>query len=245
MAKFTKDLARQWKALRKRDQILLGVLGTAGATVIVGSITYALLDNSPWPNLRDPSCPFETYETILGAHNVSDPVIERAWTYMPLVRYAAAQWGIDPALLAGLVHTESNWNPQAGSSAGAIGLGQVIPSTAAAQFRKLRARGQWPFPKLSSSNDPQSSGKLASEDVAQWVDRTDPRQSVWLAASLLAGMLDDHSLEWTLAAYNGGPGVANDPVEERPVETQNYVPSVIKHRGWYRELEQACGSVVA
>jgi soluble lytic murein transglycosylase-like protein len=44
---------------------------------------------------------------------------------------AARKYGIDPALLSGLVRQESNFDPQAGSPAGARGLTQLMPATAA------------------------------------------------------------------------------------------------------------------
>jgi hypothetical protein len=49
----------------------------------------------------------------------------------PLLR-AAAHWNVSAALLAAQLMTESNFNPYAGSPAGAQGIAQFMPSTAAA-----------------------------------------------------------------------------------------------------------------
>jgi soluble lytic murein transglycosylase-like protein len=52
--------------------------------------------------------------------------------YDALIDASAQRNGIDPALLKGLIRQESNFDPTAGSSAGAQGLTQLMPGTAAA-----------------------------------------------------------------------------------------------------------------
>jgi soluble lytic murein transglycosylase-like protein len=50
--------------------------------------------------------------------------------YDALVTAAAQRYGIDPAILHGLIQQESGFNPAATSSAGALGLTQLMPGTA-------------------------------------------------------------------------------------------------------------------
>jgi soluble lytic murein transglycosylase-like protein len=47
-----------------------------------------------------------------------------------LVREAADRHRVDPALVRAVIETESNWNPTARSRKGALGLMQLIPTTA-------------------------------------------------------------------------------------------------------------------
>jgi hypothetical protein len=47
-----------------------------------------------------------------------------------LVREAAERHHVDPALVRAVIETESNWNPVARSNKGALGLMQLIPTTA-------------------------------------------------------------------------------------------------------------------
>lgn len=50
--------------------------------------------------------------------------------YAPLINAAANQYGISPALVDAVMWQESRYNPKSVSSAGAIGLMQLMPGTA-------------------------------------------------------------------------------------------------------------------
>jgi len=52
--------------------------------------------------------------------------------YRESILRSAARWGVPPALMAGQLMAESGFNPTAGSPAGAQGIAQFMPSTAAA-----------------------------------------------------------------------------------------------------------------
>ncbi|HTA05365.1 MAG TPA: transglycosylase SLT domain-containing protein, partial [Solirubrobacteraceae bacterium] len=62
--------------------------------------------------------------TSAGAQSGSGP-------YDNLIEAAAARNGVDPAVLHGLIQQESGFDPNSQSGAGAVGLAQLMPSTAA------------------------------------------------------------------------------------------------------------------
>jgi len=47
--------------------------------------------------------------------------------YGPSIQRAAAKYGIQPGILAGIIEVESNFNSQARSGAGAVGIAQIMP----------------------------------------------------------------------------------------------------------------------
>ena len=49
--------------------------------------------------------------------------------YRDIIETQAEKYSIDPAFLYGMIRTESNFNPDAESSAGARGLMQIMPAT--------------------------------------------------------------------------------------------------------------------
>ncbi len=69
------------------------------------------------------------YDSAAGAS--ASAAAEGGSTYAPMIEQAAARYGIDPSVLYGLIEQESGFDPSATSSAGAQGLTQLMPSTAA------------------------------------------------------------------------------------------------------------------
>jgi soluble lytic murein transglycosylase-like protein len=69
--------------------------------------------------------------TLDAADTTATAAPSGASAYSALIEQAAARNGIDPAVLYGLIQQESGFDPSATSSAGAVGLTQLMPGTAA------------------------------------------------------------------------------------------------------------------
>lgn len=116
----------------------------------------------------------------------------------------ARAYGLDPEIFIRQMETESGFNPQAVSPAGAGGIAQIMPATA-----------RQPGFGITPISDQ---------------DRFDPETSMNFGAQYMRAMLDRYDGDYAraLAAYNAGPGrvdraggVPNIP------ETQNYVSRIM------------------
>jgi soluble lytic murein transglycosylase-like protein len=69
-------------------------------------------------------------EPVAAPQSTTIPTGLARGQYAPVINAAAQQYGISPALVDAVMWQESRYNPHAKSSAGAIGLMQLMPGTA-------------------------------------------------------------------------------------------------------------------
>jgi soluble lytic murein transglycosylase len=134
--------------------------------------------------------------------------------------------GLDPALVAGVIRQESNFNPQATSPAGARGLMQLMPAVGQ-QLAAQKGIGPW-NPDLLY--DPDVSIKLGTAHLSTLV-RKYPEVAKALAAY--------NAGESRVAKWSTKTG-ANDAevfTERIPfVETRDYVRTILRNRAYYQAL---------
>jgi soluble lytic murein transglycosylase-like protein len=124
--------------------------------------------------------------------------------FSTLIEAAASKYGVDPALLKGLIRQESNFNPTARSPAGAAGLTQLMPGTAAALG-------------VTDPLDPAQSIDAGAHYLRQQLDAFGGDSSKALAAY--------NAGPGAVTRYGGVPPYA---------ETQNYVRQVLSYAQEYR-----------
>jgi soluble lytic murein transglycosylase len=144
--------------------------------------------------------------------------------YVAEIRAAAAENGLDPLFLAAMIHVESRFRPDAVSSAGALGLMQLMPATAREVAREMRIS--------------------LPETAAIMV----PEVNIRLGARYFQKLRRDFGdTRIAIAAYNGGPASVRqwlertapgdtDPANFEKGETRRYIPAVEET---YRRLERA------
>jgi soluble lytic murein transglycosylase len=139
--------------------------------------------------------------------------------YGEVIRAASAEHGIEPALVAAVIRTESSFEPGVESSQGAFGLMQVRPETA----------------------------RFISERSGIQGDYRDPEANIRLGTWYLGYLRDQYEGDGrlVLAAYNSGEGQVDEWISEgvfeggREIpfeETREYVENVFEARAVYAEL---------
>lgn len=106
--------------------------------------------------------------------------------YREEIAVAAGRHGIDPDLVRALIFQESRFDPSARGSRGEIGLMQILPSGAAAEWARVLKR-----PRPSERD---IAGVELNLEIGCW----------YLARALRRWKDDEHALELALAQYNAG-----------------------------------------
>jgi soluble lytic murein transglycosylase len=170
-----------------------------------------------------------------------DDVLLYPVVYSDYIINASKKYSIDPFLLLAIAREESRYNPEAISPAGAIGLLQIMPSTA----RRL---------SLEIKKDNGSVGGEVAVEAQRWPALlTDPALNIELGAFYLSRLIKRYGvLSYAIAAYNAGEAAVDswlknnysdedEFIEDIPYgETINYVKRVLttyeKYLRIYRQM---------
>lgn len=147
--------------------------------------------------------------------------------YADIIETQAEKYNIDPAFLYGVIRTESNFDPDAQSSAGAVGLMQIMPAT----FDWLQThKGTQPKLDASALYDPQTNVEYGAYFL-----------------SILEQEYNDETV--ILSAYNAGMGNVDQWLSEKEHsadgvtlhdipygETEQYVKNVLESQAMYHRL---------
>jgi len=170
-----------------------------------------------------------------------DEILLYPVVYSDYIINASKKYSIDPFLLLAIAREESRYNPEAISPAGAIGLLQIMPSTA----RRL---------SLEIKKDNGSVGGEVAVEPQRWhALLTDPALNIELGAFYLSRLIKRYGvLSYAIAAYNAGEAAVDswlknnysdedEFIEDIPYgETINYVKRVLttyeKYLRIYRQM---------
>lgn len=144
----------------------------------------------------------------------TDEQLARITPVQPLVGRNAREHGLDPDLINGVIWVESRFQPRAKSPAGARGLMQLMPATAAALAKQMGTRGR--------SYDPKFNVAAGSLYLAKLLERFDGDETL------------------ALAAYNAGAGNVAKYLERGglPEYSVRYVESVLDARARFAALRR-------
>lgn len=140
--------------------------------------------------------------------------------FLELVKKYATEIHVDPILVLSLIKQESAFDPMAGSGAGAVGLMQLMPATAA-----------------------ETDSEVLRSDL------TKAETNIRVGVLYLKELIDQYhgNIALALAGYNAGPAAVERWTRESPFkqgmltfiesipyrETREYVSSIIRNYFWY------------
>lgn len=113
---------------RVGESVVLTLRSGGEVTLDQNLIEKIVPDEVPHPEPQPAQAPAEPTPTTAAAAEGS--VFLRDTAYAGLIMAAAETHGVDPVLVQALIQVESNYKPRARSSKGAMGLMQLMPSTA-------------------------------------------------------------------------------------------------------------------
>jgi soluble lytic murein transglycosylase len=146
--------------------------------------------------------------------------------FWPLINRGATQHGLDPYLMTALMAQESTFTPEIKSSANAVGLMQLLPSTGRRYARKVG------MPRFSTNSltDPEVNVRLGMQYFKDLVDRFGG--DYFAIASYNAG--ENRVAQWRAEK----PDLSEDEfIDDIPFpETQNYVKRILGTAEDYRRL---------
>ncbi|MDB5763347.1 MAG: Lytic transglycosylase [Herminiimonas sp.] len=144
--------------------------------------------------------------------------------YDPLLKQAATEFSVDPALLKAVMAAESGFNPAAVSPKGAIGLMQLMPATA----ERYGVQGD------------------RKKSIEQKL--TDPKTNIRLGARYLRDLhkMFPNQQQLVLASYNAGEAAVQKYKNKVPPypETRNYVQLVTQFYHLYKPASDKTGATV-
>ena len=144
--------------------------------------------------------------------------VNKALKFYPVIEQYSLQYKVDPLLITAIMKVESNFNPDAKSKKGAIGLMQLMPSTAKEVAEK--------YLNIQSFKEQ---------------DLYNSEQNIKLGVYYVKILSDmfNNNLNLVLASYNAGLGNVQKWQQENPIieydpeempfkETKNYVSKINK-----------------
>jgi hypothetical protein len=179
------------------------------------ALTAACATNpAPSPSASAPKA--ATTKVDAGAEAIFEefapPQVERIAAAQPYVEAAANEYDLEPELIYGVIWVESRFQAKAKSPAGARGLMQLMPQTAAALAKQLGVT-------RPRSYDPAFNVKAGSYYLRRLLDRYEGDEVL------------------ALAAYNAGAGNVNKwrkAGKDLPEYSQKYVRAVMEARARFR-----------